>query len=132
MLEIVGIIDEVSMTVDIVALNASIESAHAGAFGKGFSVIAKEIRKLSDTTKKYSNEISSSLKNVVNDIQQTASASNESLTSFRELKQYIEEVFESLIEITRKMVDLRDRSKEILNLINDSRSVIGNSGTASE
>jgi methyl-accepting chemotaxis protein len=50
MIDLLKVIDEVSMRINLIALNASIEAVHVGEKGKGFTIIAKEIRKLSDLT----------------------------------------------------------------------------------
>ncbi len=50
-------IDEISDRVKLLSINASIESARAGTAGKGFKVIASQIKSLSDETRKFSQEI---------------------------------------------------------------------------
>ncbi len=55
-----GILD-VSEKTDMLAMNASIEAAHAGSAGKGFSVISGEIRKLSEETRQQTTQISGAL-----------------------------------------------------------------------
>ncbi len=50
-------INQIAEKTDILAINAAIEAAHAREYGKGFSIVAQEIRKLSDTTKKTADNI---------------------------------------------------------------------------
>ncbi|MCH5207822.1 MAG: PocR ligand-binding domain-containing protein [Oscillospiraceae bacterium] len=52
---------KVSMNQKILGINASIESAHAGAAGKGFAIVATEVQKLAVTMEKASTEITASL-----------------------------------------------------------------------
>lgn len=56
-----GTIDSISSQTNLLALNASIEAARAGKAGKGFSVVAEQIRKLSTETKDSSGQISEAL-----------------------------------------------------------------------
>jgi hypothetical protein len=51
-------IDEVSVKIHLISINAAIESARTGEAGKGFSVIAREIAKLSDAIKSYTTTLS--------------------------------------------------------------------------
>jgi methyl-accepting chemotaxis protein len=59
--QMIVMINEVADRTDLLAMNASIEAAHAGSAGKGFTVIAGEIRKLAEQTKDNAKHISESL-----------------------------------------------------------------------
>lgn len=60
----------------LLAMNATIEAAHAGEHGKGFAVVASEIRNLAQQTKQFSGEIGETLNVVGELVQQTADASS--------------------------------------------------------
>ena len=56
-------IDDVAQQTNILAINASIEAARAGSAGKGFHIIAKEIRNLSEKTQEFATDIEGTISN---------------------------------------------------------------------
>ena len=70
-------IGSIASQTNLLAMNAAIEAAHAGESGKGFSVVADEIRKLSETSTVQSKTISEQLKKIQNSIHDIISASSE-------------------------------------------------------
>lgn len=67
----------IAQQTNLLSLNAAIEAARVGEAGKGFSVVANEIKKLSADTQENAKDIMSSLKNLTTSMDQLATKSNE-------------------------------------------------------
>ena len=75
--EVIGLIQEIAEQTNLLALNATIEAARAGEMGKGFSVVAAEVKELSTQTSKATDEI----RTHITAIQETTSEAVQSIES---------------------------------------------------
>ncbi len=104
--EIVRIIQDISSQTNLLGLNASIEAARAGEFGRGFSVVAEEIRKLSNTSKESINKID----NIIKEISGGINAIDSGLDKINDVSQNqsaaLQQISASLDEINRTVKEL--------------------------
>ncbi|GAB6441105.1 hypothetical protein CON36_35785 [Bacillus cereus] len=134
--KVVEAVSSVASEINLLALNASIESAHAGEHGKGFAVVAHKIRNLSDLTKESAEDIAELVKGIssqVQDVRQSVIAFNQDIVKNQE-------VTEETIEFLNQIIDAVKQSKEktevvfeeikksdvVLNQINEATSEITN------
>ena len=103
---ILGYIKDIANQTKMLGLNASIEAARVGDMGKGFSVVASEIRKLSESSKETTASISSLLEKIQESVNKTIQVSNTTLDITEQQSAAIEETNASVEEVTTFTMEL--------------------------
>ena len=114
LLEANELIETIASQTNLLAMNAAIEAAHAGDAGKGFSVVADEIRKLAEDTSEQSKKIAEMLRIVVSNIGNVVDQSTDANTVFEDISGQIGNVNDLMSEISMSMNEQAEGSQQVL------------------
>jgi methyl-accepting chemotaxis protein len=112
--EMTGAIQDIATQTDLLSMNAAIEAAHAGNAGRGFAVLAGEIRKLSESASANVDTMAKALERVGKSIASVRKASSESLSNFSSAKDEMQNFVSSFQEIGGATTEAATGSQEIV------------------
>jgi methyl-accepting chemotaxis protein len=113
-LKLLGLITNIAKQTNLLAMNAAIEAAHAGDAGKGFAIVADEIRRLSEDTNKNARDIGEVVSTIVGKIDESVKLAERAGVGLDTIVAYSQQNVQFINQLNVAMTEQNNGAKEIL------------------
>lgn len=135
--QVISLITNIAEQTNLLALNAAIEAARAGEHGKGFAVVADEVRKLAEQSGHATKEVSQLVMEIQKEVDQTITAMdegqklvkngmhsvNEAGKAFNEIANQVEEVSTQIQDVSAAIEEINAGVEQLVLSINEAQKI---------
>ncbi|MBI5453856.1 MAG: methyl-accepting chemotaxis protein [Deltaproteobacteria bacterium] len=114
--KILDVITHISRQTDLLALNATIEASKAGEHGRGFAMVAEEVRRFADNTNNSVQDVSLIVKELRMEVERVVSSASEGTSNLKGGRDDLRKIREILVDITNYTSDVAEKATLILGL----------------